>query len=107
MGRIPGSTSGNVHTSSPTRSRESPYLTKEDITAILFEAKKVGSTIYIDTRPPYSEEVVGKPYPANYTPPIFPKYDGMAGNAREHIKWYVDALMAHSYDHELRLKEFS
>ena len=87
--------------------RGSPYLTKEDISAILFETKKVGSTVYIDTRPPYSEEVVGKPYPTNYTPPIFPKYDGMAGNAREHIKWYVDALMAHSYDHELRLKEFS
>ena len=57
-----------------------PYLTKEDITAILFEAKKAKSTIYIDTRPLYFEEVVSKPYPANYTPPIFPKCDGMARN---------------------------
>ena len=56
------------------------YLTKEDISAILFEAKKAESTIYIDTRPFYSEEVVSKPYPANYTPSIFPKCDGMAGN---------------------------
>ena len=37
--------------------RESPYLTREDITTILFEAKKVESAIYIDTKPPYSEEV--------------------------------------------------
>ena len=85
----------------------SPYLTKEDITAILFKAKKAESDVYIDTKLPYSKEVVGKPYPANYTPPIFSKYDGMVGNAKEHIRWYVDALMAHSYDHELRLKEFS
>ena len=66
--------------------RESPYLTREDITTILFEAKKVESAIYIDTMPPYSEEVASKPYPTNYTPPIFPKYDGMAGNAKEHIR---------------------
>lgn len=84
----------------------SPYLTKEDIFAILFEAKKAESTVYIDTRPPYSKEVAGKSYPANDTPLIFPKYDGIAGNTREHIKKYVDALTAHSYDHELRLKEF-
>ena len=48
-----------------------------------------------------------KPYPANYTPPISPKYDGMVGNAREHIRRYMDALIAHSHDHELRLREFS
>ena len=85
----------------------SPYLTKEDIHAILFEAKKMESTVYVDTRPPYPEEIAGKPYPANYTPPIFPKHDGIIGNAREHIRWYVDALMAHSHDHKLRLREFS
>ncbi|KAK9986904.1 hypothetical protein SO802_031855 [Lithocarpus litseifolius] len=88
------------------RPQGSPYLTKEDISIILFEAKKIDSTIYVDTRPPYPEEVAGKPYPVNYTH-IFPKYDGMPGNAREHIRQYVDALMAHSYDHELRLREFS
>ena len=65
------------------------------------------SVVYVDTKPPYPEEIAGKPYPANYTPSIFPKYDGITGNAREHIKWYVDALIAHSHDHELRLKEFS
>nr|POE84877.1 hypothetical protein CFP56_61282 [Quercus suber] len=58
-------------------------------------------------RPPYPEEMASKPYPANYTPPIFPKYDGMIGNAKEHIRRYVDALTAHSYNHELRLGEFS
>ena len=73
----------------------------------MFEAKKAESTVYVDTKPPYSEEVAGKPYPVNYTPSIFPKYDGIAGNPREHIKQYIDALTAHSYDHELRLKEFS
>ena len=87
--------------------RESPYLTREDITTILFEAKKVESAIYIDTMPPYSEEVASKPYPTNYTPLIFPKYDGMAGNAKKHIRQYVDALTAHSYDHKLKLREFS
>lgn len=52
-----------------------------------------------------------KPYLANYTPPIFPKYDDMIGNAKEHIRRYVDALTAHfhdhEYDHELRLMGFS
>nr|POE76691.1 hypothetical protein CFP56_75050 [Quercus suber]POE79297.1 hypothetical protein CFP56_15238 [Quercus suber] len=48
-----------------------------------------------------------KPYLANYTPPIFPKYDGKVRNAKEHIRRYVNALTAHSHDHKLRLKEFS
>ena len=48
-----------------------------------------------------------KPYLANYTPLIFPKYDGMIWNAKEHIRKYVDALTTHSHNHELRLKEFS
>lgn len=82
-------------------------MTKEDISTISFEAKKLESTVYIDTRPSYPEEVAGRPYPANYTLPIFSKYDSMIGNAREHIRWYVDALMVHSHDHELRLREFS
>ena len=56
------------------------------------------STVYVDTNPPY---------PINYTPFIFPKYDGITGNAREHIRRYVDALIAHSQNHELRLREFS
>ena len=85
----------------------SPYLNREDITAILFEVKKAESTFYIDTRPSYPEEMASRPYLVNYTPPIFPKYDGMIRNAKEHIKQYVDALKAHSHDHELRLKEFS
>nr|POE65400.1 hypothetical protein CFP56_55263 [Quercus suber] len=57
--------------------------------------------------PPYPEEIVGKPYPANYIPSIFPKYDGITGNAREHIRRYVNALTAHDHDHELRLRKFS
>ena len=65
------------------------------------------SVVYVDTRPPYLEEIAWKPYPANYTLPIFPKYDGIIGNAREHIRWYVDALTTHYDDHELRLREFS
>ena len=48
-----------------------------------------------------------KSYPTNYAPPIFPKYDGMIGNAREHIRRYVDALTAHFNDRKLRLREFS
>ena len=81
-------------------------MTRKDIHAILFEAKKMESDVYVDTRPPYLKEIVGKPYPANYTPPIFLKYDGITGNTREHIRWYVDALEAHSHDHELRFREF-
>ena len=48
----------------------SPYLIKEDIYAILFEPKKMESVVYVDTRPPYPEEIARKPYPANYTSPI-------------------------------------
>ena len=59
------------------------------------------SAVYIDTKPPYLEEIARKPYPANYTPPIFPKYDSIKGNAREHIRQYVNALTTHSHDHEL------
>jgi len=51
--------------------------------------------------------MAGKPYLVNYTTLIFLKYDGMIGNAKEHIRRYVDALMTHSNDHELRLREFS
>ena len=69
--------------------------------------RKAKSFAYIDTRPPYLVEIARKPYPANYTPPVFPKYDGMIANARDHIRRYVDALTAHSHDHELRLGEFS
>ena len=65
------------------------------------------NAVYIDTRPPYPEEIARKPYPANYMPSIFPWYDGITRNAREHIRWYVDVLTAYSHDHELRLKEFS
>ena len=78
-------------------------MTREDITAILLEAKEVE----IDMRPPYLEEMARKPYPTNYIPPIFPKYDDVVGNAKKHIRRYVDALIAHSYEHELRLKKFS
>ena len=85
----------------------SPYLSKEDISAILFEVKKLESAIYIDTRPLYLEEIARRPYLANYTFPIFSKYDGIAGNVREHIRWYMDALTAHSLDQELRLRVFS
>ena len=65
------------------------------------------SAVYVDTRPPYPEEIAGKPYLANYTPPLFPKYDGITRNVKEHIRQYVDVLTAHSHDHELRLREFS
>ena len=82
-------------------------MIKEDIHVILFEAKKMESAVYINTRPPYLEEIAGRPYPANYPPPIFPKYDGITRNDKEHIRRYVDVLTAHSHNHELRLKEFS
>ena len=85
----------------------SPYLTREDINVILIEARKVESFVYIDIRPPYPEEMAIKPCPTNYTPPIFPKFEGVARNAREHIRRYVDSLAAHFHDHEPRLREFS
>ena len=44
------------------------------------------SAIYVDTRPPYLEEIAGKPYPTNYMPLIFPKYDGITRNTKEHIR---------------------
>ena len=65
------------------------------------------SAVYIDTRPPYPKEIARKPYPAKYTPPIFPNYDSIKGNARERIRQYVNVLTTHSHDHELRLREFS
>ena len=64
-------------------------------------------SVYIDTRPSYLEEVAKKPYPTNYTSLIFLKHDGVAGNTKEHIQRFMDSLMAHSHDHELRLREYS
>nr|POF08006.1 hypothetical protein CFP56_55320 [Quercus suber] len=37
------------------------------------QAKKLENAVYVDTRPPYPEEIAGKPYPVGYTPLIFPK----------------------------------
>lgn len=91
----------------PGGAQASLYLTREDIATILLKARKAESSVYIDTRPSYPEEVAKKPYPANFTSLIFLKYDGVAGNAKEHIQRYVDSLTAHFHDHELRLKEFS
>ena len=68
----PRSISQSNDTSIARGTQASPYLTKKDITSILLEARKVESLAY--TRPPYPEEMAKKPYPANYTPPIFPKY---------------------------------
>ena len=85
----------------------SPYLTNEDIHAILFEVKKMESVVYVDTRPLYPKEIARKPYLANYTTPKFTKYNCITWNARKHIKRYVDALTAHSHDHDLRLRKFS
>ena len=73
----------------------------------MLEAKKLESVVYIDIRPSYLEKIARRPYPTNYTPSIFPKYDGMTENAREHIRTYIDKLTTHSHDHDLRLKEFS
>lgn len=73
----------------------------------MLEARKAESSTYIDTRPPHLEEMARKPYPTNYIAPISPKYDGMVGDAREHIRRYVGALIARSHNHELRLREFS
>ena len=95
MGRVLVSTLGDIYTSSPQGGQcpqGSPYLSNEDISTILLKAKKVESTIYVDIRPPYFEEVARKPYPVNYTP-IIPKYDGIIGNAREQIRRYIYALM--------------
>lgn len=75
-------------------------------TAIPLEARKAESSAYIDTRP-YYKEMARKPYLSNYTPLIFPKYDGMIGHVKEHIMRYIDALTAYSHNHELRLREFS
>ena len=37
--------------------QKSPYLIREDISAILFKAKKLESAIYVDTRPHYLKEI--------------------------------------------------
>nr|POF02447.1 hypothetical protein CFP56_28057 [Quercus suber] len=60
--------------SQPKGPQASPYLTKEDIAAILLEARKAESSAYIDTRP-CPEEMARKSYPSNYTSLIFPKSD--------------------------------
>ena len=63
--------------------------------------------MYTDVRPPYPEAVARKPYPDNYVSFVFPRYDGKIGNAKEHIRRFVDAVIAHSHDYGLRLKDFS
>ena len=73
----------------------------------MFEAKKIESVVYVNTRPPYPEEVAGKPYATNYTPPIFLKYNGITRNAIEYIRQHVNVLTPYSHNHKLKLREFS
>ena len=40
-------------TATPQAPQGSPYLTREDKHDILFQAKKMESVVYVDTRPPY------------------------------------------------------
>nr|POE70714.1 hypothetical protein CFP56_49104 [Quercus suber] len=78
----------------------------EDIAPILPEARKAESFAYINTRPPYPEKMARKPYSTNYTPFIFPKYDGMMGNASEHIRRFRDlSLICYDLIEEERLMD--
>nr|POE45832.1 hypothetical protein CFP56_75818 [Quercus suber] len=43
----------------PDKPQASPYLTREDVAAILLEARKAESSAYIDIRPFHLEEMVG------------------------------------------------
>lgn len=57
------------------------FLTREDISQILLEARRIEDSFYADVRLPYLEVVAQKLYPANYVSPMFPKLDGKTGNA--------------------------
>lgn len=61
----------------------------------------------LDIHPKYPQELALAPCLAKYKPPLFEKYDGVEGNAREHVTRYIDALGTFASNCDLRLREFS
>ena len=83
------------------------FITKGELISLLKAEKERLLATSIDFRPPYPVEIAIKPYPRKYVSPVFRKYNGKIGNAKEHIVQFIDDLGIHAHDPELRLREFS
>ena len=59
-----------------------------------------------DLDPLYSPEIACRPHPPRYQVSTFRKFDE-SGIAREHLMSFVDDLVVHKENRELKVKEFS
>ncbi|GKV11517.1 hypothetical protein SLEP1_g22770 [Rubroshorea leprosula] len=69
--------------------------------------RQSSTTFWFIDDPPYSKEILSKPYPKKYESPTFPQYDGRKGSSVEYVNKFFDALGAHAGDKDLCLSEFS
>ncbi|CAL5420724.1 unnamed protein product [Camellia sinensis] len=94
----------------PSSSLPQQFLTLADVQA-MFDLERGKRTLPSlpdpDVKPPYPIEMLSYPYPEGYTVPMFIKFDGKQGNAREHVVRFIETLGIHGSDHVLRLREFS
>lgn len=67
--------------------------------------KAYSSSICPDLKPLYP--VATKPYPVGYVMPQFQNFDGIRGNARQHVFFFLDSNGAHTNDTDLCIRELS
>ena len=84
--------------------REDTPVTQAELRRML-QTHREGSSMVINLKPPFTEDIIAFCYPPDYMPPAFRKFDG-TGSAREHLLTYIDDLGMHGSDLCLRLREF-
>ena len=57
--------------------------------------------------PPFSLELLGKPYPKGYEPPKFHPFDGRNESAMKHVSKFIHIMGPYAGDRELCLREFA
>lgn len=94
---MPAITDNLLDARQPTRAVEEPVtlLTCSDIEALVRQER--GSPTFPDWKPPYSFEVVAKPYPLDYKVPKFQKYNGRNKNSKEYVVRFLESMGRHSH----------
>lgn len=85
----------------------SQLMTHSEVYSEKREGKSFHFFSLLDLNPPYSVEVVAKPYPMKYAVSQFQKFDGGKGNIREHFVRLLDSMGAFAHDTDLCMREFS
>ena len=85
------------------------YLTLADVNALLEQEREKLSRILkqFSRDPPFSPELLGKPYPKGYELLKFHPFDGRSGSAVEHVSRFIHTMGPYAGDRELCLREFA